>query len=30
MRLPRPRPTYDAHDEAQAHSLIEQAVVRPV
>lgn len=25
MRLPRPRPTYDAHDEAQARSLIEQA-----
>ncbi len=25
MKLPRPRPTYDAHDEAQARTLIEQA-----
>ena len=25
MKLPRPGPTYDAHDEAQARALIEQA-----
>ncbi len=25
MKLSRPRPTYDAHDEAQARTLIEQA-----
>lgn len=25
MKLPRPRPTYDSQDEAQARSQIEQA-----
>ncbi len=25
MKLPRPRPTYDPHDEAQARTLLEQA-----
>ncbi len=25
MKLPRPRPTYDSHDEAQARAQIEQA-----
>jgi len=30
MKLPRPRPTYDVHDEAQARTMIEQADARNV